>query len=166
MKNKKLTYILIPLVLMVWGTIIYRIVSVGEVDKDYSKAYTSLDENETNGILTDTFEIHTNYRDPFLGNRTRKSISSENVQTSFTTSSNIISNNATVSVRSSIKWPDIVYSGLIKNQKSNKQLALVQIDGQANIMKLGDVVGEITLSKIFRDSIEVKFYKEKRIIKK
>ncbi len=167
MKNKKLTYVLIPLVLLVWGTIIYKIVKVANNDDDSSKMYKStFMENEGNELLSDTFSIHPNYRDPFISKRTKGATSPENsIHSPATPNSNEI-NKSIALPSSSGRWPAIVYSGLIKNQKSNKQLALIQIDGKANIMKTGDIMEQIELTKIFRDSIEVKFYKEKKIIKR
>lgn len=162
MKNKKLLYILIPLVLLVWGAIIYRIFNVVKVSDSNEVQRSTFYGNESNQNQIDTFSIQPNYRDPFLGGRAKKSILSENK------GSNVVANPIVVKkiTPSSTIWPNLIYGGLIKNQKSNKELALVQINGQANIMKIGDVQGEIELTKIFRDSIEVKFRGERRFVGK
>lgn len=162
MKNKKLLYILIPLVLLLWGAIIYRIFNVVSVN-DSNEVYKSeVYGNTDNANLIDTFSINPNYRDPFLGKSAKKTILSENKVSNIVVNPNVIKK----IIPSSRAWPNLVYGGLIKNQKSNKALALVQINGQSNIMKIGEIVGEIELTKIFRDSIEVKFQKEKRFVKK
>ena len=116
MKNKKMLYILIPIVLLVWGVIIYKIAAPGSVGDNITGlqnnqfATTSTIEN-----LNDTFSIHPNYRDPFLGKEAKKSILSENKVSNVVAVSNVIEK----TVRSSISWPSIVYEGLIKNQKNN-----------------------------------------------
>lgn len=164
MKNKKLLYILIPVVLLVWGIIIYRIFNVVNGSNSNEVLKSSIIENVNNENLVDTFSIHPNYRDPFISKRAKKTIS-ENKITSTITKPDVIkkvSNTAPISN----KWPSIVYNGLIKNEKSNKQLALVQINGQSNILQLGNVAEGVELTKIFRDSIEVKFNSEKRFIRK
>lgn len=164
MKNKKLLYILIPIVLLVWGVIIYRIFNVVNGSGSNEVRKSSFVENTVNENLIDTFSIHPNYRDPFISKRAKKT-TSENIVVSAITKPDLIKK-VTNTVPLSNKWPSIVYNGLIKNEKSNKQLALVQINGQSNILQLGNVVEGIELTKIFRDSIEVKFNSEKRFIRK
>ncbi|MES2141095.1 MAG: hypothetical protein V4511_15420 [Bacteroidota bacterium] len=164
MKNKKLLYILIPVVLLVWGVIIYRIFNVVNGSNSNEVLKSVIIENVNNENLIDTFSIHPNYRDPFISKRAKKT-TSENKVVSAITKPDIIKK-VTNTVPVSNKWPNIVYNGLIKNEKSNKQLALVQINGQANILQLGNVAEGVELTKIFRDSIEVKFNLEKRYIRK
>lgn len=162
MKNKKLLYVLIPLVLLVWGLIIYRIFNVVNGADSNEMHKTAFIGNTDNENSIDTFSIHPNYRDPFISKGVKKIILSDNEVANVAVTPKVIVKTTT----SSTIWPNLLYSGLIKNQKSNKALALVQINGQANIMKIGDIVGEIELTKIFHDSIEVKFQKEKRFVKK
>lgn len=162
MKNKKLLYILIPLVLLVWGVILYKIFNVVNVSDSNEVLKSIVIVSPSNENLIDTFSIHPNYRDPFLSKRAKKIIISENKATIIAATPKLIKK----IIAPLPKWPNLVYGGLIKNQNSNKQLALVQINGQSNIMKIGDIVGEIELTKIFSDSIEVKFQKEKRFVMK
>ncbi|MES2285427.1 MAG: hypothetical protein V4547_07040 [Bacteroidota bacterium] len=164
MKNKKLLYILIPIVLLVWGIIIYRIFNVVNASNSNEVLKSAIIENVNNESLIDTFSIHPNYRDPFISKRAKKPTSENKAVSPITKPSLIkkVSNTAPISD----KWPSIVYNGLIKNEKSNKQLALVQINGQSNILQIGNVAEGVELTKIFRDSIEVKFNSEKKFIKK
>lgn len=162
MKNKKLLYVLIPAVLLLWGVIIYKIFNVVNGSKSEEVYKSSFIENSDDENLIDTFSIHPNYRDPFLGKIVKKSSPSENKVPNINPNP-IAQKKATPT---STVWPTLVYSGLIKNQKSNKTLALVQINGQAHIMKIADIEAEVELTKIFRDSIEVKFQKEKRFVRK
>lgn len=164
MKNKKLLYILIPVVLLVWGVIIYRIFNVVNGSGSNEVRISSFVENTINENLIDTFSIHPNYRDPFISKRAKKT-TSENKITSTITKPDLIKK-VSITAPMSDKWPSIVYNGLIKNEKSNKQLALVQINGQSNILQLGNVAEGVELTKIFRDSIEVKFNSEKRFVRK
>lgn len=150
------------MVLLLWAAIIYKIFNVingSNPNEVYKSAFIGNADNEN---LIDTFSIHPNYRDPFISKRAIKSNSSENK------AANVVINPSVIktAITPSTVWPNLVYGGLIKNQKSNKVLALVQINGQANIMKIGDIAGEIELTKIFRDSIEVRFQKEKRFVRK
>ena len=162
MKNKKLLYVLIPAVLLVWGIIIYKIVAPGSGGDDTSP----LKNNEfitssSTEILNDTFSINPNYRDPFLGKSIKKTIPSEN-KVSNVTIPTVIKK----TTEPTIKWPSVIYAGLIKNKKSNKQLVLIQINGQSSSIKVGEIINGIELINIFKDSIEVKFGNEKKFVVK
>jgi hypothetical protein len=139
-KNKNLLYILILGTLLIWGVILYKIMNVIGSEKDElnsEKNYIAMvDKNES---LPDTFTILANYTDPVV--ELQKPI--------------VIT-----------PWPAIVYLGVIKNQKSNKQFVMVQINNQSNAMKLGEIIEGVTLLKVYKDSVEVKFNKEKKFIKK
>lgn len=157
MKNKKLLYVLIPAVLFIWGYIIIMVLNAfyGNDKTNNVAPVAMLEEVEKNTI--DTFSIYPDYRDPFLGEFITKA-----------KTSNANAANAVVKkpVTASIVWPTISYGGLIKNQTSNKQLAIVNINGSSNIMKVGEKAGEIELLKIFSDSIEIRMGKEKRFVRK
>lgn len=166
MKNKKLLILLIPATLLIWGMIIYKIFSVvsGGDNVGQVQRTVSVVNNDTN-ILTDTFSINPTYRDPFLGKSNKIAL---NANVGNSTLKTINSPKPIIPSSSSINntFPKIIYGGMIKNKQSNKQLVLIQINGQSNIMKIGDIVSEIELTKVFRDSIEVKFKKEKKFILK
>lgn len=149
---------------MVWGIIIYRIFHVVNGSNSTEVFKSAIVENVNNESLIDTFSIHPNYRDPFMSKRPKKLIS-ENKLASVVTKPDLIKKAAVIAPVSN-KWPSLVYNGLIKNEKSNKQLALVQINGQSNIMQVGNVTEGVELTKIFRDSIEVKFDSERRFVRK
>lgn len=163
MKNKKLLYVLIPAVLLVWGIIIYKIVAPASLEENTTGLQNiQFASNSTTEILSDTFSINPNYRDPFLSKEVKKSIPSENKV------SNVVAAPAVIKkiTEPSIKWPALIYSGLIKNQKSNKQLVLISINGQSSSIKIGEVINGIELMKVFKDSIEVKFGNEKKFVVK
>ena len=158
MKNKKVVYVLLPIVIIVWGIVFYRIFSV----VNPSGAQFTPTSNLSNDLgvensLVDTFTIIANYRDPFLG----KVISSEKH----------IVGNASINIPTKPlvipkSWPAINYGGMIKIIKSSQQTALVYINGESKMMKMGDVETEVQLLKIYADSIEVMFQKGKRMVKK
>lgn len=167
MKNKKLLFILIPCTLLLWGMILYKIFSAvsGNDDNMAQNQKILVLENSQEHLVADTFSIHPTYRDPFSSKINKTTLST---YTGNSTPKTPSSPKPIVSSSSSINntFPKIIYGGMIKNKQSNKQLVLIQINGQSNIMKIGDIVNEVELTKAFRDSIEVKFGKEKRFIVK
>ena len=63
-------------------------------------------------------------------------------------------------------WPSITYEGMIKNQTSSRQLALLIINGESHFMKIDDQINGVEVLKIYKDSVQVVFEKIKRMIKK
>jgi len=159
MKNKKLLYVLIPFTLLIWGMIIYRIFNVVNPTSDF-KILDTHQNSKVEEKMTDTFSISANYRDPFLGKIQEK------VKPTIT-------QNSTNNVKQKVKKaeeikvkPNMIYLGLIKSQKNNKQVALVQINGTINNMIIGDKYNGVEITKIYRDSIEIKFGNEKFYLRK
>jgi len=105
-------------------------------------------------MTVDTFSIVANYRDPFLGRIiTEPKLAPKKIVTK-------------PKVVIPVRWPLITYGGMIKNNKSEKVVAIVNINRKSNLMNLGDVVSEVELLEIHSDSIKVKFSGIKKYITK
>jgi len=162
MKNKKLLYILIPITLLVWGLIVYRVVGAMQGEETLSNfspvVYTEAESENT----LDTFSISENYPDPFLRKNIKVNIpTNNNSQTQ--SQKNIAKQTSAPPLKNNPlpTLPKIAYLGLIKNQKQNKQIALIQINDNLNNMKIGDKIEGVELLKVFKDSIIVVFQKQK-----
>lgn len=153
MKNKRAIYILVPLLISIWGIIAYQITSYGSPDNGSSFS-GQLSVPKIENAKADTFSISANYRDPFLE---KPVVEKKPV---------VVVKKAKPEVKASLPWPKITYGGVIKNQKSSKQLYLVQVNGNDNIIREGDLIAEVQLAKAWKDSIQVVFQKERRVIKK
>jgi hypothetical protein len=162
MKNKKMLYILIPGTLIVWGLIILRI-----VNNMHSTTDTATKQNvilvPSEEIVIDTFSINPTYRDPFLG-KTVQHHSPGDGGNAVAAKPVIPRQPAAITVPT--PWPAITYNGIIKNQISNKEMVLLEINGQGYTMKVGETVNGVVLVKAFRDSVELLFSKEKKFIHK
>ncbi len=158
MKNKKVVYLLLVVVVLIWGIIFYRIFSTVGASDNNTNSLNNHAKSEVDKNANDTFNIDGNYRDPFLGN-----MQVDKPVILSTAPKQVVKEEKVVQ---KLAWPSIEYGGMIKNQKSNKQLVLVQINGQNNLMKTGDIVAGVQLMKIYKDSLEVSFQKEKKWIKK
>lgn len=159
MKNKKAVYILLPLVLLLWGIIFYMIFSAVNPSYDQQVQPRDLSINvSSENPLSDTFSIIANYRDPFLG----KVFSSEKPVVRDAS----INSTPVKPIVIPKSWPSISYGGMMKIIKSSKQVALIYINGGSKMMKTGEIKEEVELLKIYNDSVEVMFHKEKRVVKK
>jgi hypothetical protein len=74
--------------------------------------------------------------------------------------------NKSVPIAVDVKWPAIVYNGIIKNNKSSKKLALVKINGESNLMIRGGASSGVELLDVYNDSIKVNYKGELRVVKK
>ena len=151
MKNKKLTYFLGLVVLVVWGMIIYRIFDAAGGDDDnvppvVSKA--ARDPYNDFSIPKDTTRLLLNYRDPFGLVKQKDTIR--------TIARRVISKKIP-DVAKPFDWRFIRYSGYILNPGTKKLLALVTINGQSVTLSEGQTKNQVKLMKNMRDSIKISF---------
>ena len=147
LKNKKTLYVLVPLVLIIWGVIGNRIYQSMKDDNPgyYMEQASSKPVIEV--LEPDTFSIIAEYRDPFLG-RIRsskpKTVQSKKKPTPIKKKPEPI-----------LRWPSITYGGMIRNQKTGKLVAMIKINGKDNLLSVGNVVSEVRLVQVYPDSIKV-----------
>ena len=159
--KKKLTYLMLPVVIAIWGIIFYRIFFSNAADDvpvaNNGRTVTGIKDDNA---VPDTFSIIASYRDPFLG----KVVSSEapkSIQHPVKTEPK-----QTKPAPVQASWPTISYSGMIRNRQSSVQLAMLQVNGQSYTVKAGEVVESVKVTRIYRDSIEIGLGAEKRVFKK
>jgi hypothetical protein len=153
MKSKG-SYILFPIVLVIWGFIAYRFVGFLKQDK-FAISKSTNDEININqaGLTRDTFTISANYRDPFLSNI--------HYQPAPTSNSSTIKPAASAT-KISRPWPILAYHGLIKNTNTNKVNALLSINKKMKNVSTSDEIEGLKILNIQRDSIVVRFNNEKK----
>jgi len=165
MKNKKLLYLLIPINVIVWGYIGYTFLKSLNIETNIqlSSEYDSQISNVAS--IPDTFSLLNNNKNPFKDIFfQRKNIKHKN---SPNTSSVTNKTKINTSKRSNLELlPAVRYNGLVKNQKTKKMLAIVTINNTDHLLKIGDTINRTKLLNIFKDSIIVRFNKEKLTIKK
>jgi len=144
MKDKKTLYVLIPLVLMIWGYVAFRFLSYGVDDQDIEPIRVSeiiAEDREINQKPT----LELSYRDPFLKNykRANKNRSVANPKT-------------TKTKVTTVKWDKIVYNGFMKNAKTSKKIALMNIEGKVVLGEKSFEFKGIEIVKILEDSVLLK----------
>jgi hypothetical protein len=160
MKNRKILYVLLPLAILLWGIIIYRIII--HLRNSNSVFISNSEDIVINNevIIEDTFLIHADYKDPFI-ERSIVSIVAD------LTAKNIRPQDARESIsQSSYSWPAIRYGGMIMNKSSDTYLYLIEIENNNLFVKKGDVIGMIEIREVFKDSIIVGYKKHKKVIYK
>jgi hypothetical protein len=173
--NKRSVYLLLPLVLLVWGLIGWRIWAAA------SDSATEAEQPPTMALHTKPILIShrpvllLTYGDPFKPGSTPASTLSAAPRPVA-----IDLSNAPVSEKSGTKlnftihpiappvtavmitWPQIKYMGVIAHSGSNAQVALLAIDNQELVIKAGKSERDIQVLKLFRDSVQLGFHGQKK----
>ena len=151
MKNKKLQYVLIPAVILIWGAIGYSVFNHLKQDPEmeqlpYLPAYT----DGKNVPDEENYTLLNNYRDPF-----RRYSPVKKTKTVEKKEKQPVRRNAPNRPQQRIYWPGIVYNGVIVNDE--RELALLQIAGSSVIMTTGETHAEIKLIKLYTDSVRLEY---------
>jgi len=128
------------------------------VDNDFLPALT------INPSKIDSFSIVADYRDPFLGNMKFQTLAKpiekkEEIPPKTIPFHEVLKKDKDI-------WPAIVYGGVIKNQSSNKEIALIKINNGEKLMVVGDIAEEVELLSVYKDSIGVIYGGEQKYVKK
>lgn len=149
MKNKKMTYLLGVLVIVVWGLILYRIFAATNGGDGGAPIITSTTVKETYddyALPKDTTHLLLNYRDPFgLVKQKDTDTRVKPVR------------RAIAVLKPAIDWGFIKYSGYIRNPGSKKLVAILSINGKSELLGEGEAVEKVKLLKNMRDSVKVSF---------
>lgn len=163
MKNKKLMYILLPVTAIVWGLIIYKIISAVSSDEDFVNTNSIPPTIGTkDSIPVREITLLANYRDPFLGKPiTKIDRTVNNTKRQLNIAPITVANVVPAAI-----WPQISYVGIIENKKKMSKVAILRIDNSELLLKEKDVSNNILVEKIYKDSIQLVFNKERKIFKK
>lgn len=161
MKKKKTLYLMLPLIILVWGVVFYQLFSYFFSSPTYAneivKEVINIDE-----IKQDTFSIVADYRDPFLGKKARFKKQANSSSSTKNNSRKMVENQD----KSEKPWPLITYNGMIKNNNSDRRVGIIKISGKEYLIKEKDVVSEVTILSINKNIVEVRFQKENKTITK
>ena len=157
MRDKRINYILIPVVLSVWGIIFYKIFA--SLNGSNRVAVINYDRKTGNQVQEDqSFKLMVNYRDPFLG-KSFESPSNQRPKVSDAGSKITPEKKAPES-----KWPTINFLGTIKKQKET--FAIMKIQNKTFTMKKGEEIENVKMLMIMKDSVQIQYQGTTKIIGK
>jgi len=165
MKNKAMTYILLSLVVGLWGYIIYKIfAAVSDDDQGTRQAQKNFVQNVSDLSFYNqkkTTALLLNYPDPMLKNVVADSVPSAPVTPA-------VNNYVAPPVQSYQPEPQINvrYIGFIENLNDKKPTAIVAIMDKQYMMNVGDEQNGVKLTAISQGQITIKAHgKNKTIFK-
>ena len=142
-KNQK-TYLLLGLVVGIWGLLGFKFVSsLNPTVRAVQKVNKTVQFEPKTVIQRDTFSLIANYRDPFLGTLPR-SLRKKKPATS-------------PSDKKEIPRKNIAYSGFLSEANSKDLTFFVSIEGQQYMMNKRDKIQEVTLVSGNKTSIQVAY---------
>lgn len=145
MKNKKNIYILLPIVLLVWGGVLYQFFSFSSSEDVPPVISNGISLKPIKISKRDSFAINTNYRDPFLG----KMYSPEKQKSP--------KKKAVPKKVEPLVWPAIQYKGIVSDTKEKSRIFMLVINKKTYLMKKGQTENEIYLKEGDRESVYVKY---------
>lgn len=167
MAKKKINIILIIVVLALWGTVGFRAINRQFPDNDNTPEKQNQSENVTiNQINKDTFQLEKISRDPFLNTQFQTVVTTpRKIVSTYRPAKKIVVPTAP-KIDPMLRWPMLSYYGYIASQERNEDLVLLKIDSKLCRLKLNNPVNGVIVKKRYKDSIEVFFNSQTRIIRK
>lgn len=169
MKNKAGVSFLVLVVVVVWGLIIYRVVSAAsDEDARHFTIQPTVPKEPLNdyALVKDTATLRLNYRDPF----------SQDVQkdTAELPVSQLTAHQPLLPVPKAlsalpqkpvVNWNLIRYAGFIRNPHTKKLLALLSIGGKSLMLSEGEAADQVKLLKNLKDSVRITYQNQTRYIR-
>lgn len=153
MNNKKTKYVLLPLVLLLWGYIAYRIFEQVNPEIEIENSVRPRLNPMVESKAEDTYKLLLDYPDPFLKHiRIKKEKAEKEKQQTI------------VNRVYAWNWPNMNYGGCIQNK--NKMVGLLQLNAKHLLVQEGKTYEKFIIEKLYADSIVIKRETEKRTIRK
>lgn len=141
MKSKALTYILLAIVLVVWGVIFNKIFQANNNNVVVPAINTNKVKADTL-IPVKSYQLKLNYIEPFLGK-------------SYSVKRKVSSKSKIVKVRDPFPIENLSYLGMIKNKKKKSTIAIIKWRGVEAYLGIGEKIDNIIIIKIENSFIEV-----------
>lgn len=157
MKSKKSIYILLPIVLVIWGMLIYQFFSYSSSEvveqQEELPLFVKIDYKEP-----DTTALEINHRDPFTGKL-------ESTIDNATPSNGKLINSPKIHIEKAPQVEtQIEYKGIVSDAANKMKVFMVIIDNQTYLMKQGDKENEVELINGNRETITIKYKGKKKNI--
>lgn len=171
MKKKAIQYVLIIVVLGIWGMIGLRFFNFFAGEEQNEMISEAPREAFSLAKSQQSYEIKGNYPDPFLkGSKTefhsaKKNASSHAGNPNLHTHNNQKEKQKTVKPVPANDFPAIQLAGIISNKQNGKKSAIMVQDGKEYSLTQGETVNGIKLAKIFSDSVLVTYQKKNKMIR-
>lgn len=133
MKKSKNVKILLPIVIIIWGILFYKIYDAFRPSAKNIKTSPPESYIPSQKIEKDTFSLLPLFSDPFLG-------------TLYVKKAEVPSKGITLKKKvEETVWPEITYLGVVSDKEASISVFILQIQGQQFLVKKGDTIQDIQL---------------------
>jgi len=154
MNNKKTIYVLLPVVLALWGYITFRILKQVNPEVEISASALPKMKSLNNETKAEEFKLLINYPDPFLKHLAQEGENFENKE--------LAQQENHVNRVYAWNWPNMSYGGCIRNK--NRMVGILQINAKNILVQEGKSYDDFMVYKMYADSIVMKRDEEKRTV--
>ncbi len=162
LKGKKSIYILLPLNLLIWGYMGYKIYAAFHEDDAMVSAENMISAPKPKTEDSAEYILSLDYKDPFLKEEP-KAHTPRMVQAPIPQPA-VVQKPVAPPVEK--KLADIKYLGIIENKSSGSMAAMISVNGSSQIIKPGQTIDDMVFQTITAEFIVVKIGKEKLTIRK
>ncbi|MBB2145793.1 hypothetical protein GM921_09865 [Pedobacter sp. LMG 31464] len=162
MKNKKVMYGLLVVVVIVWGIIGYR-VFMASGSQELPPVQAALPKREYVQLINhenDTVNLDLAYRDPF-------SVANGDFIAEAAGNAVGLKNPAPALLmpRTGVNWSTIQYMGYITNPDTKLKVVLISLNGKDLMLAEGQSLNGLRLIKYTGDSVKIEYQKESKYLK-
>ena len=157
MKNKKLSYVLAPVVILVWGLIFYKLffsTNNGIIVADKTKKQKKVNEYKAEN---NNFALLVDYRDPFLSGIEQFEENQDllNQQEQQNNLQQQIKKTPEPKPQKIVLFPNVQYRGMIKNKTDKRTLAVLVFQGKEKLVSSGESYNDVRVKRIYADSLVI-----------
>lgn len=164
MTKKKINIMLILVVLGLWGTVGYKALNRQFTGNEMIlEKQNKAGNTKINQINKDTFELQKINRDPFLNKQFQTAAAVPETVVSYYKPAIKAAAHAVPKIDSNISWPALSFYGYLKTK--DQELVLLKVDSKLCRLKLNDPINGLVVKKKYKDSIQVLFNAETKIIR-
>ena len=151
LKNKTSLYLLFPLVIIIWGVVIYKLVGAFKDEPVIIPARPRAMGEIVKRVQRDTFSLLPIDRDPFLGHYYKKPVQAKA--------------KPEIPVQK-VEWPEISYLGMISDTGKSSEIHILQLNGRQLILEKNQVAEEIRIISSKAGQVTLLYKGERKIFKK
>ena len=162
-KNKNVQYVLIGLVVLIWGTIAWQFVQMKNGnDNDFSAGDYNPSLVKVEKLIQDSFSLNLNYNDPF-------SVKKVFVKNKITSSRSVRRTAPELKNKKKVKklpLPKVTYNGFATNKNNRITKVQLRIEDKLHTLKVHEQVDQLRLKQVFRDSIIIEWQGQDHLVKR
>lgn len=169
MSKRVINVVLILLMIVIWALVFNKVFKIYDPESSDQNNPIAVSQAEISfNFSKDTFDLKKIEKDPFLGTIKKVRKRKENIDQDKKKPSAKANTNKEIKkkVNTELDWPKVYYFGHLKGSNSSSKLILIKIDNKLHKVREGELIDNISISKVYRDSVLVRMKGSIKVVKK